>query len=364
MKRTLPYAAALAALGAVAIAPAESLAARAKRKRPEIDLVITPLGLQGSAGAGANVVVPFRLANAAGRLCDVEMQYGVDRDGDGAISDEEYTTFTENRTDSRNTRRDRKPMLFTGGRSGSTIHGIVWRSGVDLPAGRFVAQDYLLDEEGRLIADPDEPDDFLRAVPDDQGLKVRLRAVRGRREGSWVESGVIRLDNSHEPVLSIDSVTGGETVVADFTVADGDSEDLDDDGILDVVDGEDVNGNGVLDVDRAGVAWDFHRLAPGEDPALLSDEDLAALVWFPCTRKAGEGDTNRLESRPGVPVPETGELAGVPTSPGGRSFTFAWDAIGDAGPTTDGIILRARPFDQRRARGQTVYSREVVHITQ
>lgn len=94
----------------------------------------------------------------------------------------------------------------------------------------------------------------------------------------------------------------------------------------------------------------------------MTDARLAALKWFPCTRVVGVGDTDSLDARPGVPVPTTGELAGVASArPGvGRHWTFAWNAFLDAGGATDGFILRATPFCAHRTRGATVYSRIVV----
>jgi hypothetical protein len=95
----------------------------------------------------------------------------------------------------------------------------------------------------------------------------------------------------------------------------------------------------------------------------MTDLELADLSWIPCTRVPGVGDTDSLDARPGVSVPSSGEVAGVCSAPApvGRRWVFAWDPVRDIGTTWRGFILRATPFDERRARGDTVYSRTIVY---
>ena len=60
-----------------------------KRTRPRRVSVVAqaPLGLQGSAGHGATVVIPFQLQYRNRRLVTVEVEWGRDLDGDGVIAD-------------------------------------------------------------------------------------------------------------------------------------------------------------------------------------------------------------------------------------------------------------------------------------
>src|SRR5439155_13634315 len=101
-----------------AVAAAPLLAATADAKaRPRVKpakvlSVDAPLGLQGSAGSGIDVVIPFRLRDRSFRPTNVEMEYGYDRDGDGFVTDDEFRPATEARLDSRDTRANRNPQLF------------------------------------------------------------------------------------------------------------------------------------------------------------------------------------------------------------------------------------------------------------
>ena len=158
----------------------------------------------------------------------------------------------------------------------------------------------------------------------------------------------------------------GAPTLVHWTAFDADAEDLNGNGRFDVTDGEDFDGDGVLDREPVGVAFDCHWLAEGEDPSAMSDAQLAALDWVPCTRVPGVGDTDSLETSPGAPIPATGPLAGVATAPPGvgRSWVFAWDAALDAAGNTRGMILRATPFDTQHNHGSAAYSRIVVHTEQ
>jgi hypothetical protein len=180
--------------------------------------------------------------------------------------------------------------------------------------------------------------------------------------GEWINTDAFVLDNRNTPSMTIDTATSGAPVTVGWTAFDPDSEDLNGNGQLDIAAGEDVNNNGVLDCEPMGVAFDWHILAPGEDPAAMTDAQLAALRWFECTRFAGVGDTDSLDARPGVPIPTTGDLAGVCSAPPGvgRHWTFAWDVATDVGIWPGNtFIVRGTPFCAHRKRGATVYSRIV-----
>lgn len=365
-----------AALVAAIAAARPASAAKGKKVRPRLVVVQTPLGVQGRSGAGANVGIGFVVAWVTGRPVDVQMEFGRDRDGDGTIADGEFRTATEDRLDPRDSRANLAPQLFPTSSGSGTSNVIVWRSDADVGIERIPLVERLLTLQGREIPDPSVPGGYVLAngpsgTPILSGVQVRLRTVtrrsgKGRKArfdlGPWVVSDRFALDNAAKPSMRIDSVTSGAPVLAEWTAFSADSEDFDGDGVLEFADGEDVNGNGVLDGDRVGVAFDWHRLAPGEDPQAMTAAQLESLAWSPCTRRFGVGDTDSLDARPGVPVPTSGDFAGVQSAgPGsaGRRVTFAWDVARDAGTGAGSFILRATPFCQHRARGATVYSRIV-----
>lgn len=386
--RTLLIAGVSAAAVATSFAPIAS--AKGFRRNPQILRVETPLGRQGTSGGGSNIVLPFVVADITGKPVDVEVQFGMDLNGDGVIDENEYFVATEDRLDSRNTRMNKDPQLYTTGTVESTtdtqsvtgtvdgaLHGYVWNSLADIGRARIMTFEYALTPQGRPIPDPDNPGSFLFATNPDgsptlSGVKVRMRTIvpRKRRRkpayGEWAYSDAFVIDNTSAPSMTIDSIEPGSPMLVHWTAYDADSEDFNGNGALDVADGEDVNGNGKLDCGRVGVAFDFHIVGDGEDPASMTDKQLAALTWIQCTRVAGVGDTDSLDARPGGVIPEAGDNAGVCAArPGvGRHWVFAWDPVAEIGTTFRGFILRATPFDQTRAHGATVYSRTIVYEAQ
>ncbi len=382
---------AIIAAGAGAVFVPASRAQAASVKVAAVGRVETPLGDQGVLGAGANVGVIFNLIDDSRKKTDVEVQYGWDQNGDGKITDgtetnadgtpagypNEWSAATENRLDSRDTRANKKPQLFTTAGDIGAIQEYVWNSQQDLRGARLVTIEYALTDQGRLIPDPDNPTSFLFATGPGgaqifAGVEVRVRAIRSvtqRRHttkivGAWQYSQPFSLNNDHAPSMTIDAIDPDTTsvptastqnVMIHWTVSDPDSEDLNGNGILDVNLGEDINGNGVLDPEYCGVAFDYHRLAAGENPATMTQAQVAGLSWLPCTRAKGVGDTDSLHAVPGVPIPTSGDLAGVASAPSGRHWTFAWNSVADVGTVYAQFIFRARPFDQKRQIGDYVY---------
>ena len=348
---------------AAALAPlalVDDASARVVRRiRPaKLSLLQAPLGLQGASGSGVNVPIPFRLTDRSFRRSDVQIQYGIDRDGDGVVSEAEYRFATESRLDPRNTRGDRAPQLYTTAADLGASHAIVWRSDVDLGAARVIpGKTPVLTPQGRVLKDPLDPQE-TGPFYTNPGVIVRLRpvSVSGRR-GPWSYTPGFAVSGNHAPSVTLDSVASGSTVLVGWSAYDADTEDFNANGVLDLADGEDVNGNNILDVTRVGIAFDWHRLAPGEDPATMTDAQLASLQWLQCTRVAGVGDSDALVLTPGQP-PVGDLVAGSPSV--GRSYVFAWAAAQDTGGVGDRFLLRGSPIDDQGQRGATVYSRTVV----
>jgi hypothetical protein len=384
---------AVVAAGASAVILPGTRAVAASTSVAKVRSVETPLGTQGSRGAGANVGIIFSLIDDTRRKSDVDVQYGWDKNGDGKITDgtelnadgtpagypNEYAPATEDRVDPRNTRRNRAPQLFTTAGDIGAVQEYVWRSDQDLQGARLLTSETKLTPQGREVPDPDNPGSFLFATgPGGEqvfaGVQVRVRAARtavvGRRQirtvGTWAYSSSFSLNNNHKPSMTIDSIDSNglsvptasdENVLVHWTVFDADSEDGNGNGTLDIAAGEDKNNNGKADFEQVGVAFDYHRLAAGENPATMTPAQLTSLSWLPCTRAQGVGDTDSLDARPGVPIPTSGDLAGLPSAPPGvgRHWTFAWNSVADVGTVYAKFIIRARPFDQKREVGDYVY---------
>jgi hypothetical protein len=357
----------VAAVGAVATiglfaGAGDAFAARRKKKKQvkpaDVRSLQTPLGLQGTRGAGNNVVSPFSLVDRSRRKSDVEAEYGVDVNGDGVIADgtdpnlpSEYFPATEDRRDTRNTRKNKKPQLFsTAGDIGSS-HAFVWNSGADLGTAHYPTIQILYTPQGRPVPDPNNPGSFL--FDDAQaGVKLRLRAKakKGGAVSAWSYTDAFALNNNTPPSMTIDEIIPNDTstptasdevVEILWTAYDDDSEDKNGNGVLDPLDLEDTNGNGVLDPEFVSVAFDYFRVPDGLDPSGYTPDQLDGLAWQPCSRAEGVGDPDD----------------GVPSAPEGvgRQHTFAWDSLTDVGTVYATFILRAKPFDEKNESGEVVY---------
>lgn len=349
--------AALVAGAVVGAAAAEESFARRVRGRPGREVARLELvGLPGWAGglgrvAGdGRIVVAFRLIDRHRRRTDVEAQFGTDQNGDGTIAAEEYRRATEDRADPRNTRSDRRPQLWTTAGGTGAYHAFSWWSDVasDLGRGRYELARYQVTDQGRLVPDPAYPGEFLFDTAQ-AGVRVRMRVVRrvGRTQyvGPWSTTSAFAVDNHLPPSMTIDALTPRDDGAMDvrWTAISPESEDANDNGISD---DPDTNGDGAFQQQQMGAAFDWYVLQPGEDPAHMTPQEIDELVWMPCTRLGGEGDTDSFR----VPAGE-----GVFGSPGGRQWTFVWDAEGDAGWLRGKqAILRARPVDAERAHGPWV----------
>jgi hypothetical protein len=366
---------ALGAISVTALIAAGETAWAKKSNVARVGRIETPLGLQGTRGAGGNVGIIFNLIDETRRKTDVEVQYGVDTNADGVITEDEFHPATEDRFDSRDTRRNKAPQLFTTAGDIGAAQQYIWKSLSDIQTNRYLTLEYALTPQGRQIPDPDNPGSFLFATgptgsPLFAGVQVRVRAFRKQGKtkitGDWVVSDSFGVNNNNPPSATINSIDSNgvstptasdEIVMIHWTAYDADSEDLNGNGQLDIAAGEDINGNGVLDCEKVGAAFDYHRLAANENPGSMTPDQLAALTWLPCTRKKGVGDTDSLDGRPGVPIPTEGDLAGVCSAPPGvgRNWTFAWDSVTDVGTAYAKFIFRVRPFDQKRENGDYSY---------
>ena len=376
-------------IGGAAVAAAASVAALSgtpsawaapRKKVALVDRVETPAGLQGTQGTGADIGVIFVLIDESRRRTDVEVQYGIDLNGDGFVTEDEFRPATENRAHLENTRKNKKPQLFTTSGDIGAVQNYVWRSTADIESGRFTELEYKFTANGRPIPDPNTDDGFLFADTR-SGVVVRVRAVRPSRNrkgsrtqvGDWAYSEAFSINNNNPPSMRIDAVlpnsvsvptASDENVLIEWTAFDPDSEDKNGNGVLDVDQGEDRNNNLVLDDERVAVAFDYHRVEAGEDPAAMSPAQLEALSWLPATRAAGVGDGDSFAGNgtlaDGTPIvngPLGTSAGGVGSAiPGvGRPYTFAWDSVTDVGTVYAQFIVRARPFDAKREHGDFVY---------
>ncbi len=361
---------ALTAAAGVVAAAAPTLAARAGAARPGARRiptvqVVTPLGLQGERGTGERVPIVLRVADTSRNRVVVDVEYGVDLNGDGQITEAnpaEFRRATQERRDARDTSRPRFTRGFTDATFRTARDGaagaFVWNTAADLPLGRHLSgQQLLRTPQGRTVRNPIVPTELLFDPTASAGVVVRVRAHRlGRRAAAseWVYTRPFSVDNSTPPAAAIEAVgpvdAVGGTVAIDWRAFHDDSEDKNGNGVLDVLDLEDVNGNDALDIVPVAIAFDFHRVDPGEVIPTGSAQ-LALLDWHPCTRRLGQGD------------PDDG-VASAPTGVG-REATFVWDFVPDLGTldfAAGTYIVRATPYDDRGNLGTTVYSTAPVVI--
>jgi hypothetical protein len=358
----------LALAAGVVLSPSAGEAAPRRSHRPSppaIQRVETPLGLQGSASLGSSsVVIPFAFDRSNRSFSNVDVEVGVDRNGDGEISDDEFRGATEDRLDPRDTRSNRKPQLFRAGAEGA-VNAFVWRSSADLGGGRWQVDAPLLTDQGRFVPDPAHPDSALLDHAA-RGVQVRMRSrMRWQRRtivGPWVSAEPFSVDNDSPPRMRIDGASvravgadAASRVDLAWTAFDADSEDLDGDGLFDP--GEDRNGNGVFDRVQVGVAFDFHYVTPGEDVAGLLPQELERLRWQPCTRAAGEGDSDSFRQTSDEP-----DRRVFATSRGTEAL-FVWDVRADLGPDADAVVLlRARTVDAQKSLSEFTYVEGTVSL--
>ncbi len=353
-----------AALFAVSIAVLidDAFARRKPKVAKNLSVVpTTPLGLQGTAGAGSRLALPFNLVDRSRRKVGIVVEFGIDLNGDGEIADgtstgkpSEFVRATHEFRDARDTARvrrgDGRTVVTYRPAGDGAAHAFVWDHVADLGNARIMdGPQVLRDAQGRAVPDPFEAGAVL--FTDDQpGVVMRIRARRrgGKRQVSeWAYADSFSLDNSSPPSMTIDDVplvdTDAGLIEIDWTAFDDDSEDRNGNGALDLLDLEDRDNDGELDVAPVAVHFDYYRISEGEtvptSPLLLADLD-----WNACTNAAGEGD------------PDDG-VASAPSGVG-RAATFVWGYETDLGGTgfADGdYLIRGTPHDDLGNLGTTVY---------
>ncbi len=335
--------------------PAARARDRANERRAplaEISRVITPLGLQGVAGAGPGVVIPFTLTDSRGRAAFIEVQYGVDRDEDGVIEEDEYAAASIDIRDPRlvgetgeaKTRRSGPRFEFAAAPGSGRSNAVVWNSIADIGRSALDVERIAHTPQGREIQDPPGSGTPLYETGSG-GVIIRIRTVRGgRRASEWSHTTAFDVNNASRPMITLDAVQPGTPALIDWSAQSNDSEDANNNGELEPV--EDENGDGVLETAPMGVAFDFHVLDADEDPTTLSATELAQLDWQPCSRADGVGDAD----------------VGLTTSRNGVPYTFAWDRVADGVQTGSRVILRARPFDAMAVHGPWVYANDPVTL--
>jgi hypothetical protein len=383
--RTLAYVVTfgVAAAGLLASAPDDAQAQGRRRRAAVVINLQTPLGLQGTRGAGDNVIIPFSLQDRSRRATNVEVQYGVDLNDDGIIypgdsevdvsqrtgQDAEYLAASEDRLAPENTRKNRRPQLFSTAARVGAAHAYAWRSSSDIESSAFPTSQFQFTPDGRPIEDPNNPGSFLFA-PTQPGVKVRVRAVRGkgrrRSAGQWAYTDAFALNNNTPPALTIDEVVipdplasppvqPNEIVEIKWSAFDDNSEDLDGDGEFDPIDGEDLNGNNLLDNEYVAAAFDYYELQPGDTPQAMTLEELAGLDWKPCTNADPDGNPDAVRDAQNEIIFDGFASAPTGVSGVGNQHTFRWLSVVDVGTINGDFIVRARPFDQKREHGLYEY---------
>ena len=278
----------------------------------------TPLGIQGTRGVGPNIQLVYRLRDREFDDAQIEVEYGVDRDGDGVITEGEYVAATEGPGSEGTTNLSAAPG------SGS-LHSYVWSSPDDVETGRYVTQDYVYTQDGRVAKDQ-YGDDIFQSFP---GVVFRVRAEdpKDGTKGAWTYTDPFQVNNNNPPSVTIDNVrippeglatsTVNEEVLVDWTAMDQDS-------------------------DRLTIAVDWVLLPETYDYTTKTPEELAAdLEWKPALSSATMGEGTFLLS----------------SSASGSSHVYAWDSLGDgqAGAVKERVLLRIQPIDEKLEVGDVVY---------
>jgi len=291
----------------------------------------TPLGLQGTRGVGPEVTVIFRLRDREFGRSDIEVEYGLgtgfDLDGDGE-EDIEWFTASEVPFDPGDPTKSSSGKADLPGSPGiGTIHYFIWDSLTDLGTGRYVTQDYVYTDDGRVLLD-----EFGEPVFQDfAGTRVKIRPISRGVPGSWKETNAFDVNSNNTPSTSFGAVEIPPEGEADGTV------------------NEDVVLNWTAidpDDDPVTIAVDWVQVPFGFDPAKATEATLEALPWQAgSTGQIGEG----TKSLPAARTP-------------GLDHVWSWDSVADAGTMNGYVFFRMRPLDEKLEVGEWDYMKEKFHL--
>ncbi|MHC4860792.1 MAG: kelch repeat-containing protein, partial [Planctomycetota bacterium] len=279
----------------------------------------TPLGLTGTRGTGPDIPLVYNLRDREYDPADVEIQYGIDVDDDGTIEESEYFPASPAEGGSGTTGLNTSP-------GPGSVHSFVWSSLTDITTGRYVTQDFVYTDAGRVATDA-FGDSVFQNFP---GVRLRVRPISNDKVGKWVESDAFGVSNNNTPSVTLGDLTIPLEGKADNTV------------------NEDVTLSWTAfdpDGDPVTIAVDWVAVPQGYDPASKTDEELEALPWqWATSSSAGDG------------------TSGLAADRNGTGHTFVWNSVKDTGTVNTWVLLRIQPLDAKREVGKWVYLDEPFHL--
>ncbi|MHC4473600.1 MAG: Kelch repeat-containing protein, partial [Planctomycetota bacterium] len=281
--------------------------------KPVIAALQTPLGLTGTRGTGPDVPIIYNIRDRQYDPAEVEIQYGVDLDGNLLIDESEWFVASP-KDDPRN---HGTSNLETSPGTGS-LHTYVWSSLDDILTGRHVTQDFVYTDTGRVLLDRGEP--VFESFP---GVRVRIRPTARGKQGKWAETDAFEVNNNNKPWVTISSP------------------DVPPEGATDQTCNEDVYVDWKAfdpDEDSVTIAVDWVAVPSDYGDTARTSEELEDLGWKPATSStAGDGTAN------------------LPAGRGGIDHTWVWSSVVDTGTVNGWMLLRFRPLDQKREVGYWQY---------
>jgi hypothetical protein len=307
---------------------------------PRVIGLQTPSGLQGMRGVAPDtgwVSILYNLQDREYDWCEVTVEYGYDQNDDGVITDGTDDGFgnpTPNEfapatpapeTDSNGSRVHDGVGPLNSSPGAGAMHSFAWDSFADIGSGRYLTQDYVYTQDGRVDRDKVTGEIRFEVFP---GVVLRVRPHSGSTMGSWAYSDGMSVNNNHPPSVAIHTVqpsTGEDSINEDVAIP------------WTAVDPDGVGSN----PDTITVAVDIAVLDDETSYKSMSDEELAALPWQPATTSAVLGDgTFELDASPNP----------------GRDHTFGWASLTDVQQQRIPILVRMRPLDGKREQGEWTYA--------
>ncbi len=307
---------------------------------PKVIGLQTPSGLQGTRGVDPDngwVSILYSIQDREYDWCQIAVDYGYDHNGDGIITDGTDDGFG-NPTPNEFAPATPAPEVDANGvkvhdglgplnssPGAGALHAFTWDSVADIGTKRFLTQDYVYTEDGRIDKDLVTGDIRFELFP---GVVLRIKPSSDGATGSWAKSDGMSVNNNNTPSIIItgadippegaDDGTVNEKVAINWTAVDPDSDSI------------------TITVDIAVLEDDSSYLG-------MSDEELAELPWVPATTADGFGEgTFQLSSTPNPGVPHK----------------FGWDSLADLQQQRIPVLVRIRPLDGKREQGDWVYAPE------